>query len=235
VPAQIRSELIDPYLSENANQTRITARVSESDPALNRKTLLNSIRNYLINEASLDSSQFRLTGMLVLYNNMLQSLYRSQILTIGAVFLAIFITFILLFRNISLASVAIVPNILPAVMILGFMGWAGIPLDMMTITIAAITIGISVDDTIHYIHRVREAYAQKGNYPDAIMMTHTGVGKAMFYTTIAIIFGFSLLTLSNFIPTIYFGILTGLGMLLALLSDLLFLPAIILLTRPDMS
>jgi predicted RND superfamily exporter protein len=140
--------------------------------------------------------------------------------------------FILLFRNISLALIAIVPNIFSAAFILGIMGWVGIPLDMMTITIAAITIGISVDDTIHYIHRLQKEFPVDRNYKEAINRCHGGIGKAMYYTSVAIIFGFGLLSFSNFIPTIYFGLLTGFAMLVALAGDLLLLPAIVLITKP---
>lgn len=232
IPEEIENDIINPYLSEDSNQIRFGIRIIESDPDLNRKALLTSIENFLVDEVKFEKEQVHLTGMMVLYNNMLQSLFRSQILTIGAVFIAILIMFILLFRNISLALIAIVPNIFSAVFILGIMGWAGIPLDMMTITIAAITIGISVDDTIHYIHRLQKEFPLDRNYKETINRCHGGIGKAMYYTSIAIIFGFALLSFSNFIPTIYFGLLTGFAMLVALAGDLLLLPAIVLITKP---
>jgi len=232
VPDDIADDLIDPYLSADSNQTRFSVRVIESDPSLNRKQLLSDIREFLIDEMHFDDSQVHLTGMLVLYNNMLQSLFRSQILTFGAVFLAIFITFVFLFRSFILALIGIVPNIFSAVLILGIMGWLSVPLDMMTITIASITIGISVDDTIHYIHRLKREYLTDNNFSAAINRCHGGIGKAMFYTSVAIIFGFAILGLSNFIPTIYFGLLTGTAMLVALIGNLLLLPAIILKAKP---
>ncbi len=232
IPEEIEKEIVKPYLSEDSNQIRFGIRIIESDPNLNRKALLSSIENFLVDEMKFEKEQVHLTGMMVLYNNMLQSLFRSQILTIGAVFIAILIMFILLFRNISLALIAIVPNIFSAAFILGIMGWVGIPLDMMTITIAAITIGISVDDTIHYIHRLQKEFPVDRNYKEAINRCHGGIGKAMYYTSVAIIFGFGLLSFSNFIPTIYFGLLTGFAMLVALAGDLLLLPAIVLITKP---
>lgn len=232
IPEEIEKEIVKPYLSDDSNQIRFGIRIIESDPELNRKALLTSIENFLVNEMKFEKEQVHLTGMMVLYNNMLQSLFRSQILTIGAVFIAILIMFILLFRNISLALIAIVPNIFSAAFILGIMGWAGIPLDMMTITIAAITIGISVDDTIHYIHRLQKEFPIDRNYEKTINRCHGGIGKAMYYTSIAIIFGFALLSFSNFIPTIYFGLLTGFAMLVALAGDLLLLPAIVLIAKP---
>ena len=232
VPDDVANDLIDPYLSGDSNQTRFSVRVIESDPSLNRKQLLGGIRKFLVNEMHFEDSQVHLTGMLVLYNNMLQSLFRSQILTFGAVFLAIFITFVFLFRSFILAVIGIIPNIFSAVLILGIMGWLSVPLDMMTITIASITIGISVDDTIHYIHRLKHEYLTDRNYSAAIKRCHGGIGKAMFYTSVAIVFGFAILGLSNFIPTIYFGLLVGTAMLVALIGNLLLLPAIILKAKP---
>lgn len=232
VPDDIANDLVDPYLSGDSNQVRFSVRVIESDPSLNRKQLLSEIREFLVNKMNFEDSQVHLTGMLVLYNNMLQSLFRSQILTFGAVFLAIFLTFVFLFRSFILATIGIIPNIFSAVLILGIMGWLSVPLDMMTITIASITIGISVDDTIHYIHRLKHVYHIDNDYSAAIRRCHGGIGKAMFYTSVAIIFGFAVLGLSNFIPTIYFGLLTGTAMLVALIGNLVLLPAIILMAKP---
>ncbi len=232
VPDEIATDLVSPYLSDDSNQVRFSVRVIETDPSLNRKQLLASIHDYLLNEMQFEDKQVHLTGMLVLYNNMLQSLYRSQILTIGAVFSVIFITFIILFRSLVLAVLAIIPNMFSAILILGIMGWSGVPLDMMTITIAAITIGISVDNTIHYIHRIKHEYAIDHDYRAAINRCHGGIGKAMYFTSIAIIFGFGILALSNFIPTIYFGLLTGVALFVALVGDLLLLPAMILVLKP---
>ncbi len=139
---------------------------------------------------------------------------------------------LLLFRSISLAVIGIIPNLLAATIILGLMGILGIPLDMMTITIAAITIGIAVDNSIHYIYRFREEYARIGDYTKTLHYCHANIGNAVFYTAITIIIGFSILVLSNFIPTIYFGVLTALAMSIALLAALTLLPKLILWWRP---
>ncbi len=232
IPADIADDLIKPYLSADTNQVRFNARVIESDRSLNRKQLLNDINEYLVNDLGLEQAQVHLTGMLVLYNNMIQSLFRSQILTLAAVLLAIFLTFIVLFRNVTLALLGIVPNIFSALMILGIMGWLRIPLDMMTITIASITIGIAVDDTIHYIHRLKHEYKSNTDYASTISRCHSSIGKAMYYTSVAIIFGFAILSLSNFIPTINFGLMTGIAMFVALIGDLFLLPAMVLIIRP---
>jgi predicted RND superfamily exporter protein len=170
--------------------------------------------------------------MVVLYNNMLQSLFRSQILTIGVVFIAILLMFIILFRNLKMAAIALIPNLTAAALVLGLMGWLRIPLDIMTITIAAISIGIAVDDTIHYVHRVTLEYQKDNDYWGAVRRSHRSIGRAMYYTTITITLGFSILTLSNFIPTIYFGLLTGFSMVVALLADLILLPLLIVRFKP---
>ena len=172
------------------------------------------------------------SGLLVLYNNMLQSLFKSQIKTIGVVMLGIAAMFLVLFRSVKLAVIGILPNLLGAGVVLGVMGWAGIPMDMMTITIAAITVGIAVDNGIHYIYRFREEYALTNSYEETLHICHSNIGKAVFYTTLTIIFGFSILVFSNFIPTIYFGVLTASAMLIALLAALTVLPKLILLWKP---
>jgi predicted RND superfamily exporter protein len=170
--------------------------------------------------------------MLVLYNNMLQSLFRSQILTIGAVFTGIMVMFLLLFRSVSLSLIAIIPNMLAAAIVLGSMGLAGIPLDMMTITIASIAVGIGVDDAIHYIYRFRREFAIDNDYIAAMHRSHSSIGRAMYYTSITVIIGFSILVFSHFIPSVYFGLLTGVAMLAAIVGSLTLLPKLILLVKP---
>lgn len=227
----IHQVLIDPYLY-GAEETRITMRVKDSFPELKRAELVERIRQHLAEELYLDAEHYRFTGLLVLYNNMLQSLFNSQIVTMGAVFFCIMLMFVVLFRSLVVALVAILPNALAAVIILGGMGFAGVPLDMMTITIAAITVGIGVDDAIHYIHRFKKELVLDGDYIAAMHRSHSSIGRAMYYTSVIIIFGFSIMALSQFIPTIYFGLLTSFAMLVALLGALFLLPKLILLARP---
>jgi predicted RND superfamily exporter protein len=227
MPSDIRDFLFSPYLSEDGQQLRFSIRVFESDPTLRRADLIDQIQRYLVDEKGLSEDQVHVSGMLVLYNNMLQSLFRSQILTLGAVFLAIALTFLVLFRSIRVAVIAIVPNVLAAGIVLGVMGWSGIALDIMTITIAAITIGIGVDDTIHYVHRFETEFRVDRDYWAAIKRSHATIGRAMYYTSVTIMLGFSILALSRFVPTIYFGLLTGLAMLIALLANLALLPVLI--------
>ncbi|MFC3149504.1 RND family transporter [Litoribrevibacter euphylliae] len=232
VPEDVSNILIKPYLSEDANTARITMRIIDSDPELKRAELLAKIENDLHEKFGLEVEQYRLTNMMVLYNNMLQSLFTSQIETLGVVFLAIMVMFWVLFRSLYLAVVAIIPNMLAAGLVLGAMGLAGLPLDMMTITIAAITVGIAVDDTIHYIHRFLEEFPKDRDYKATVERCHGSIGKAMYYTSVIIVVGFSILSLSNFVPTIYFGILTGLAMVAAIFAALTLLPSLILLFKP---
>jgi len=232
IPDEFRRMVIDPYVSVEENQARITMRIVDSDPSLNRDQLLDQIRTDLVEKVGLQPDQFALTNMMVLYNNMLQSLFRSQVLTLGTVFVGIMAMFLVLFRSFKLATIAMAPNLLSACCVLGIMGWAGIPLDMMTITIAAISIGIAVDDTIHYIERFGHEFHRDRNYIATMKRCHASIGKSMFYTSLTIIVGFSILVLSNFIPTIYFGLLTSLAMLVAILGALTLLPRLIVMTRP---
>lgn len=227
LPSDIKQVLIDPYLSIDGNQLRFSLRIYESNQSLQRQALLDKIQKYLTTELGLSPEQVHLSGMVVLYNNLLQSLFQSQIVTLGAVFIAILIMFIILFQNVKLSIVTLTPNMIAAGLILGLMGWANIPLDIMTITIAAISIGIGVDDSIHYVHRFREEFALDGNHWAAIKRSHASIGHALYYTTITVVLGFSILSLSNFIPTIYFGLLSGLAMTTALLANLMLLPVLI--------
>ena len=231
-PPDLQELLIDPYVSEDITQARFTMRVIESDKNLERRVLLEQMHGHLVSELGYEDGQVHFTNMFVLYNNMLQSLFRSQILTIGIVFLAIMIMFMILFRSILLAFIAIISNIMPAAMVLGAMGWFGIPLNIMTITIASITIGIAVDDTIHYIHRFQKEFPRDRKYMATLYRCHRSIGRAMYYTSITIIIGFSILVVSNFVPTVYFGLSTGFAMLVALLADLTLLPQLLVMLKP---
>jgi len=233
MPAEIKESMIDPYISIADNEARINLRILDSLPDLRRKSLLEEIESGLQTELGLSREEFQISGMMVLYNNMLQSLFSSQIQTLGVVMAGIALMLLLLFRSASLALIGIVPNILAAGIILGLMGLLDIPLDMMTITIAAITIGIAVDNSIHYIYRFREELpGQPAGYLATLRYCHANIGRAVFYTAITIIVGFSILVFSNFIPTIYFGLLTALAMFIALLATLTLLPKLILAFRP---
>lgn len=228
----IHRQLVAPYLIEERDETRIQLRTMETSGNLRRSELLEKIHLYATDELMIAEQDIRLGGLLVLYNNMLQSLYRSQILTLGAVFIGIMLMFLVLFRSLKISLIAVIPNFLAAAVVLGGMGIMRIPLDMMTITIAAITVGIGVDHAIHYLTRFRREYRVDGDYVASMYRSHASIGRALFYTATTIIIGFSILALSNFIPSIYFGLLTGLAMTTALLGSMTLLPKLILMTRP---
>lgn len=232
LPAEIKDVMVTPYLYDETNEARITVRVKETSRTLNRAELLADLDRFMQEDMGYSEERYRFTGMLVLYNNLLQSLFVSQILTLGLVFVAITAMLVVLFQSFNLALIGIVPNLMAALLVLGGMGWAGVPLDMMTITIAAISIGIGVDNTIHYVHRFKREFQHDGDYIATMYRCHSSIGRAMYYTSITIIFGFSILALSNFKPSIYFGLLTGVAMLSALLGSLLLLPKLLLLFKP---
>jgi len=232
IPDSIKKEIIDPYISIESNEARISVRIIDSKKNLRRNELIKKINSDLENKLNLNRDEFKLAGVLVLFNNLLQSLFKSQILTLGVVMTGITLMFLILFRNITLSIIGVVPNFMAAFLILGIIGLLGIPLDMMTITIAAITIGIAVDNSIHYIYRFKEEFSQLNNYNKTLEKCHDTVGVAILNTSVTIIFGFSILVLSNFIPTIYFGVFTGIAMLLAMISVLTLLPKLILIVKP---
>jgi uncharacterized protein len=232
IPEEYRELLVTPYVSLENEEVRFFARVRDSDESLRRNELINQVRRDLVENFGYPEESVRLTGMMILYNNMLQSLFGTQIQTLGIVLLVIMIMFYVLFRSIRVAVIAIFPNVLSISVVLSFMGWMRIPLDMMTITIASISVGIAVDNTIHFIYRFRSEIGTGRNYLQAMHRSHGSIGFAMFYTSITIIIGFSILTLSNFIPTILFGLLIGLAMFIALIAALTLLPAMILTIKP---
>jgi len=232
IPSSIKTEIIDPYISIKDNEARISLRIIDSQENLRRNDLINKINYDIQNKLGIEKDQYRLAGVLILFNNLLQSLFKSQILTLGLVMIGIFAMFLILFRNVKLSLIGVVPNFIAAFFILGIIGLLGIPLDMMTITIAAITIGIAVDNSIHYIYRFKEEFKKIKDYKETLTTCHSTVGVAILNTSITIVFGFSILVLSKFIPTIYFGIFTGLAMLVAMISVLTLLPSLLLVFKP---
>jgi len=227
-----KQTLFKPYISDDGNQLHINIRVFETLKGLDRNQLISDIRKLLIEEHALESEQIHISGLLVFYNNMLNSLFSSQILTLGTVFVVIFLMFIVLFRSIKLALITIVPNVFSAGVVLGVMGVFSIPLDLMTITIAAISVGIAVDNSIHFIDRFRNEMNQKSDDTAAIFEATNNVGQAMFYTTIVITAGFLIMVFSNFVPTMYFGVLTALAMITALIANLIMLPMLVAKFKP---
>ena len=232
MPKEFRDVTITPYLDLEHNQVRLTTRIVDSNKDLRRDALLNKISQELAGEADIEPDNVHLSGMMLLYNNMLQTLFDSQIKTLGLVVFVLIIMFLILFRTIKIALIAMLTNIVSVSFVFGIMGWVGIPLDMMTITIAAIAMGIAVDDTVHYIHRYKKEFELKRDYLKAIHLTHSSIGYAILYTSMTIVIGFSLLMFSNFVPTIYFSLLTVLAMIIALFADLLLLPVLLVWFKP---
>ncbi|PLY07580.1 MAG: hypothetical protein C0625_05235 [Arcobacter sp.] len=232
LPLEYKQMILEPYINIEKNQARVTMRIVDSNPKLRRNDLVNKINHDLKNIINDDNVEYRLSNLMILYNNMLQSLFDSQIKTLGFVVGILFIMFLILFRSFTIASIAILANMIPISIIFGIMGWLNIPLDIMTITIAAISIGIGVDDTIHYIHRFYEEYKKDHDYLNAMKRSHESIGYAMFYTSLVVIVGFSILVLSNLIPTIYFGLLTVIVMITILASALLLLPKLLITFKP---
>lgn len=228
---EIDEALIQPYLSSDGMQTRISLRVKETSKTLSRAKMLQDVEQFL-QQQGYQAGDYQLTGMMVMYNNVLQSLFTSQAATLGVVFVVIWLMMGVLFKSLYVSFLGLIPNVLAAFFVLGGMGWANIPLDMMTITIASITIGIGVDDTIHYVHRFKKELVKDGDYIAAMYRSHASIGLAMFYTSVTVIVGFAILTLSNFTPSIYFGFLTGIAMLTALLGSLLVLPHLLVVLKP---
>lgn len=234
VSAEIKDILINPYISSNGDQARIVARIKDSDHSLIRNELLTQINNDINENLLAEGETVRLTGISVLYNNVLQSLYQSQILTLSTVFVCILVMLLFLFRSIPLALIGTIPNVFTALFILGSMGLFKIPLDIMTITIAAITIGIGVDYAIHYIHRYRKEIQADADHSAAIHTVQTTVGKALYYTSITITLGFVVLVSSNFMPSIYFGMFTSLAMVISLLATFTIIPILLNTFRPNL-
>jgi predicted RND superfamily exporter protein len=232
LPDEVNKALVTPFYFAEEQEARLSVRVMETSESLRRDAYLTELREQILEETGIEPERLQFTSLLVLYNNVLQSLFQSQIMTLGAVFIAIGLMFWILFRSLALALLALAPNILAAGLVLGLMGLAGIPLDIMTITIAAIVVGIGVDDCIHYLHRFRDEIAVDQDYRAAMLRSHGSIGRAMYYTTLTVVVGFAMLTLSNFTPSLYFGVLTVVAMIAAVAGALLLLPKLIMIFRP---
>jgi len=235
MPEFAKSQVLKPHISDETNQIRVVARIKETTKELNRKELIEKINKQLVDKFNFNPDNFHFTGTFTLYNNLLQSLFNSQIKTIASVFVIIFIMFLFIFRSASIALIAVLPNTLPSLIILGMMGLANIPLDLMTITIAAIAIGIGIDNAIHYITRFQAEFIKDNDYLASMYRAHSSIGLAVFYTAITVSIGFLVLTLSSFIPSIYFGIFMAIAMLSAVVVNLTLLPKLLIIFKPKMN
>ncbi len=224
LPEDIRETLLYSYINKDDSVVRISTRVNESAENLNRDELLQKINNDLITKFNLSEDRFEITGLAVLYNNMLQSLFQSQIGSLLVVFSVIAFMLLLIFKSFKVMIIGLIPNIFVASSVVGILGLLKIPLDIMTITVAAISVGMAVDNTIHYIYRYKKEMKITNSIEMALQNAHTTTGRAIFYTAATIATGFSILSLSNFFPTQLFGIFTALAMLIAFISSLSLLP-----------
>ena len=223
LPEDIRESLLYSYINKDDSVVRISTRVNESSTSLNRKDLLDKINHDLKNVFNLKESEYEITGLAVLYNNMLQSLFQSQIGSLLIVFAVISAMLFLIFRSFKVMIIGLVPNIFVASSVMGLLGLLNIPLDIMTITVAAISVGMAVDNTIHYIYRYKKELRKNGS-DIALKNAHSTTGRAIFYTASTIAAGFCILSLSNFFPTVLFGVFTSIAMMLAFLCSLTLLP-----------
>ena len=235
MPDFAKSQVLKPHISDVTDQIRIVARVKETMNGLERNQLSLDIKKSLVENFYFDEGDFYFTGTFSLYNNLLQSLFSSQIKTIFTVFSIIFVLFVIVFRSISVALIAVIPNTLPSLIILGLMGLMGIPLDIMTITIAAIAIGIGIDNAIHYISRFKTELLVDGDFVSSMYRAHNSIGVSMFYTAATVAIGFVVLILSHFIPSIYFGIFMAIAMLSAVIVNLTLLPKLLITFKPRMN
>lgn len=232
LPENLKQEMLSPYISIEHDEARIALRILDSTPGLRREALLAEIDRGLRQDVGLKPGEYEIAGLLVLYNNMLQSLYSSQIESLGWAMLGVMLTLWVLFRSFKAAVIGVIPNVIAAAAVLGFMGWAGIPLDMMTIMVASLTIGIAVEDCIHYLYRYGVEYQHFRDGLKTMYHCHANIAKAGFYTTLTVCCGFSILVLSNFVPSIIFGILTTVAMTVAILGALTLMPKLILMWKP---
>jgi len=230
--SEYKKILISPYVNIEHDEARFVIRVVDSNKDLRRNELLQTIQKGLQSDVGLDPQNYKLVGMMVLYNNMLQSLFSSQISTLGLAVLSLGAMFLFLFRSLKIALLAMTVNMVPISVIFGIMGFANIPLDMMSITIASIALGITVDNTIHYYYRFREELKIDGDYVASMHRAHGTIAFGMFYYSLATIVGFLVMVTSNFIPTLIFGLLTVIVLITAIISDLLFSPFLVVVFKP---
>ncbi|MBI2930102.1 MAG: MMPL family transporter [Planctomycetes bacterium] len=232
--ASMAKEQAAEFCNRDFSVSRVLVRMKETAPTLNRNRILAGLRVHLasLQEKELKGVRARPTGIFLLYANMLNSLIESQKDTFLMVVGAIFTMLCVLFRNPLLAAIVLVPQVLPVFVVLGVMGFAGVPLDMVTVMIASVAMGVGIDAAIQYTVRYRiELAATGGDVAQAIRRSHATIGRAIMIATSIVFTGFVILALSRFVPTMYFGLFTGLAMLMGLLASLTALPSAFVVLR----
>ena len=226
---KVANQLIGSYFSAEDKQLRMSVRIQDTTEGLERDKLLDNLKND-IQAVGVAKDDVTLTNLFVLYQDILGRLFDSQITTLGIVYIVLGLVLLMIFRSLKIALIALVPNVLTTLGILGLIGWLGMPLDIMTITIAAIAMGIAVDDTIHFLHawlqgRKEGSARTQAERASTAAFGHTGL--ALLFTTTIIAVGFSLFGFSNFIPSVNFGFLTATAMIMALVTDVTLLPVLL--------
>lgn len=227
-----KNVLMTPYVNVDQNEARFILRIEDSSKGLRREALIQQIQTGLKNELGLKEGEFEVVGMVVLYNNMLQSLYQTQILTVGETISIVGLMFLFLFRSIKVGLIAVVVNIIPIGIIFGIMGIFGIPLDIMNITIAAIAFDMALNNTVYYYLRFQDELKKDGDYTATMYRAHGSVGNPMYYCASVSVIGFMILTTSNFVPTVIFGLLTVVTIFVAIVADLLLSPLLLITFKP---
>ena len=230
--ATLAKDLTREFCNADFTVSRVLVRFKETAPTLHRNNILRGLREHLAAQAALKDVEVRPTGIFLLYANMLNSLIDSQRETFLWVVGAIFAMLVVLFRSVVLSIVVLIPQVLPVFVCLGTMGWTGIPLDLVTVMIGSVAMGVGIDAAIQYAVRYRIELAAAGGDPrTAILRSHATIGRAIWIATSIVVAGFVILSLSKFVPSVYFGLFTALAMLMGQFAALTLLPALFLLFK----
>ena len=222
--------IVKSLYTKNYNEGRVSVRMKNVGSA-RYEEIVNDIEGYIKLNFPL-SVGCAITGIVPLLMDMQGHLIESQIKTFTLAFILVFISIALLLKSARIGMMSMIPNLIPIAITLGVMGYVGINLDVATIMIASVAIGISVDDTIHFLYRFKEEFKKDRDHYLAIQRTLSGVGRALIFTTVVATCGFLVFCLSDFKAIQYFGLLTGITMVSAIIADLLILPSCILLFKP---
>ena len=223
-------EDLSSLVSLDYSTARTSARVVESG-SFRQQEIIEEVHAYVRDHPN-PHYDVVVTGGVALNASLVGHLIESQIKSFGVALGVIFLMFVLLFRSVRIAAVTLIPNVIPIGIALGLMGWLDIPLNIVTVMIASVAIGIAVDDTIHYTARCITEFRRCGDYDEAMFRVLHSVGRAIVFTSVVVTLGFAATLLSSFKPPIQFGVLAGTTMIAALFGDLVILPAFFWLFKP---
>ncbi len=219
----LQPEFEDSLYNSETGRMRIMLRAREQQPAETKLQLIDRAEE--VAQAEFPDAQA--TGLYVLLAHLIQSLLSDQLVAFGLAAAGILVMMTIAFRSIWVGLVMLIPNTFPILIVIGGMGWVGVPVNIGTAMIASVSMGLTVDSSIHYLAGYRRARAAGLDHYAAIHQTHAGVGRALVFASIALVLGFTVLSLSHFIPLIYFGVLVSVAMLGGLLGDLVLLPLLL--------